>query len=126
MWWSAVLIIVASFLYGLIRLLRLRSSEALITLAVGFNFFSFGLFIERQITPDEQRKSNIYQIAVAMDFNGRFTCPGIEDKLNRVAFVDSDQTRGMVAPPLRVKSYNKRSTFKLVEVPPVFRTVTCL
>lgn len=124
--WPTAFIFILSFSYGLIQVFRSKGAHAFIALVMSINFSSFGLFVEKQISPDEVRRSNIYQIAVAMDFNGRFNCPGVKEKVGRIAFIDSDQTKGIVAPPLVIKIRHEKSTFKLVEVPEYFVDVACL
>nr|WP_315215102.1 hypothetical protein [uncultured Duganella sp.] len=124
--WPAFCIGMLSFLYGFSCLFRSKGKElVLIAITVGLQLFIFSMFVEYQMAREAIRKNNIYQVALAMDFNGHFRCDDARVGQDSVAFIGSSQTAALVAPPIVVKHENKKSIFKEVEVPVAFRRVSC-
>jgi hypothetical protein len=114
-----------SFLFGLYRVFKSKGKFVLMALTVGIQLFSFSLFVKYQMEGDAVRKNNIYQVALAMDFNGKFRCDDAKIGGDSVAFIGASQNSALVAPPVVVKHENKKSIFKEVEVPIEFRRVSC-
>ena len=124
--WPAVLVGTASLLYGLYSVSRSRWGMVLIALTVGLQLFTFSIFVEYQMGTEPVRKNNIYQIALAMDFNGHFRCERAMLGKDTVAFIGPSQDSALVAPPVVVKQHNGKSIFRQVEVPESFRRVSCM
>lgn len=83
--------------------------------------------IGHQAAPDQRRQSNLYQIALAMDFNKRSHCLGVPHDSEGVVFIGPDQRRAIVA-PRRVEISSRGRFSSLVpqlQVPPSFPIVEC-
>ena len=125
--WPAFLIGMLSLLYAASRLFRpQRRQLLLIAVTVGIQLSIFSMFVEYQMARETVRKNNIYQIALAMDFNGNFRCDDAKVGRDSVVFIGDSQDSALVAPPLIIKHENKESIFKEVEVPAAFRRVSCM
>lgn len=124
--WPSFLIGVASFLYTIYCVSKSQSALVLIAFTVGFQLFTFSIFVKYQIGSEHVRRNNIYQIALAMDFNGHFRCEGTSLGKDTVAFIGPSQNSALVAPPAILKRNNGKSIFEAVEVPNAFRRVSCI
>lgn len=124
--WPASCIGVASFLYSIYCVARSKGAHVLIALTVGIQLLSFSIFVGHQMGSDAARRSNIYQIALAMDFNRNFRCEDALVGKDTVAFIGSSQNTALVAPPVVVKHQNNKSIFREVAVPGAFRRVSCM
>lgn len=124
--WPSILIGAASFLYAFYCMLRSQSGLVFIAMTVGIQLFTFSTLVEYQMGSEKVRRNNIYQIALAMDFNGHFRCEGATLGEDTVAFIGPSQNAALVAPPVVVKHQNDKSLFKRVEVPEGFRRVSCM
>jgi hypothetical protein len=124
--WPSVFIGAASFVYAIYCVFRSKGALMLIALTVGMQLFTFSILVEFQMGSEAVRRNNIYQIALAMDFNGHFRCEGASLGADTVAFIGPAQNSALVAPPVIVKHQNSKSIFKAVEVPEAFRRVSCM
>src|SRR5471032_132577 len=123
--WPAVLIASAAFVYYTYNVFRSRYKNVLIGITLTLNLASFAVFVSYQISDDAIRRSNIYQIALSMDFNATFNCTASTSNSDSVAFVGAEQRRALIAPPLKIKHDSARSIFKEVVVPKAFDLVEC-
>lgn len=121
----ALVIAVLSFVYGAYKMFRSDSAYVMTALTLGINLISFGSFVDHQIARDANRRSNIYQIALAMDFNSQFRCAKARTGVDSAIFIGTDQRRALIAPPLIVRQQSSKSLFKLVEVPKEFYFAEC-
>lgn len=123
--WPAGVVAGLSFMYCTYKTFRSDYKDVLISLVLTLNLTSFALFVGYQISKDDVRKSNIYQIALAMDFNGRFRCENSKVGSDSVAFIGPDQKRALVAPLAEITHQDRRTIFKIVAVPESFEIVDC-
>ncbi|MYM37467.1 hypothetical protein GTP38_24380 [Duganella sp. FT94W] len=124
--WPAFCTGMLSLVFGLYCMFKNQKAKlVLIAFTVGVQLSIFSIFVEYQMGTEAVRKNNIYQVALAMDFNGRFRCDDAQAGRDTVAFIGSSQNAALVAPPMVIRHENKQSIFKEVEVPRVFRRVSC-
>ncbi|WP_426105443.1 hypothetical protein [Massilia sp. TSP1-1-2] len=105
----------------------LRWGDATITAAIFFAGVTWSAVVGHQAAPDVRRQSNIYRIALAMDFNKRSNCEGVPAASEGVVFIGPDQKRAIVAPP-RVDILSRGGFSSLVpqvQVPTEFQIVEC-
>jgi hypothetical protein len=121
----ALVIAGLSFVYGAYKMFSSDAAYVMTALTLGINLISFGSFVDHQIARDVNRRSNIYQIALAMDFNGQFRCAKAKNGVDSAAFIGTDQRRALIAPPIVVRQQSSKSLFKLVEVPNEFYFAEC-
>jgi hypothetical protein len=77
---------------------RSRYGESTISFAILMASLTWGALVFQQAGPELRRKSNLYQIALAMDFNKRSHCDGLPEGTEGVVFIGPDQKRAIVAP----------------------------
>lgn len=123
--WFAFGIGVFSLVYAFWLLFRSRYPLVLAAGAVGLHLISWSAFAAYQMGSESVRRNNIYQVALAMDFNGRYHCDGARLGQDTVAFIGPAQDSALVAPPLVVERRNPGSIFKTVTVPAQFDRVRC-
>lgn len=123
--WPALVIAGVSFVYGAYKTFISDSAYVMTAFTLGINLVSFCSFVDHQISRDANRRSNIYQIALAMDFNSQYRCTKARVGLDSAAFIGTDQRRALIAPPLVVQQQTSKSLFKLVAVPNEFYFAEC-
>ena len=101
--------------------------DATIAGAIFFAGAAWSGLIGHQTAPDQRRASNIYQIALATDFNKRSHCVGVPPDSEGVAFIGPDQRRAIVAPrKVEVPGRGGFSTLiPQLQIPPSFPIVEC-
>ncbi|ATQ75794.1 hypothetical protein CR152_15615 [Massilia violaceinigra] len=126
-WANSALIplLFASGALVLYNMAKSRPGDAAISFAICMSSCLWAGLIHYQAEPDPTRKSNLYQIAVALDFNKRSTCAGVPKDAEGVVFVGPEQRRAIVAPRLTELHSSSNSIFKEVEVPEKFDKVEC-
>jgi hypothetical protein len=104
-----------------------RKGDSMIAFAILLATLTWGSLIGQQAGPELRRKSNLYQIALEMDFNKRSHCVGLPKDAEGVLFIGPDQKRALVAPRKSVVS--TRGDFGAlvpqIQVPPSFQIVDC-
>lgn len=99
LYWSALLpLAAASAIWAVRCLVKSQYGDATISLAIFLASVTWSGLIGHQAAPDLRRKSNIYRIALEMDFNKRSHCVGMPPGAEGVAFIGLDQRRAIVAP----------------------------
>ncbi|MDQ1816403.1 hypothetical protein RBA41_24195 [Massilia sp. CCM 9210] len=122
--------IVLPILFGSIALVLYYAGKAqrgnmAIAFAICMSSTLWAGLINYQAAPDRIRKSNLYQIALEMDFNKRSTCAGVPADAEGVVFIGPDQRRAIVAPRLAEIRRSPNAIFKEVKVPETFEKVDC-
>jgi hypothetical protein len=102
-----------------------KAGNAAMAFAVFISSLLWVSLIEHQISPENRRKGNLYQIALEFDFNKHSRCNGLPANAEGVLFLGADQRRAMVAPRLMELSRSPKSIFRVVQVPTDFKLVTC-
>ena len=125
MLWPSFLTGFASLFYGLYCVFKSQRSLLLIALTVGLQLMTVSILIEFQMGSEERRRNNIYQIALAMDFNGHYICDGATLGKETVAFIGPSQNSALVAPPTAAVLQKNESIFRQVAIPKSFRRVSC-
>lgn len=103
-----------------------KAGNAAMSLSILLAAISLSSLIVHQAADVERRRNNIYQIALAMDFNKRSRCVGVPADAEGVAFVGSNQLRAIVAPRRELVPGDRASVFQEVVVPEKFARVHCL
>jgi len=104
-----------------------RFGEVVISFSVFIAALIWTALIFHQVGPELRRKSNLYQIALEMDFNKRSHCVDLPEDSEGVVFIGPDQQRALVA-PRRVVIPTQGNFGVLVpqlQVPAKFRIVGC-
>jgi hypothetical protein len=114
-------VICALYFFG-----RARRGNAMISFAVFIAALLWASLIDHQIAQDDRRKSNLYQIALEMDFNKRSNCLGVPEQSEGVVFIGPDQLRAIAAPRMVERSRSSKSIFRGIDVPSKFDVVKCL
>ncbi|PWF47750.1 hypothetical protein [Massilia glaciei] len=114
---SAVLML---YYYG-----KSEGGNAMIAFAILISSVLWAGLLNFQAMPAHARKSNLYQIALEMDFNKRSHCSGLPADSEGVVFLGPDQRRATVAPRLVEIKRSSRTIFKQVQVPENFDIVNC-
>ncbi|MES3021072.1 MAG: hypothetical protein V4857_05750 [Pseudomonadota bacterium] len=114
---SAVLML---YYYG-----KSEGGNALIAFAILMCAVLWAGLLNVQAVPAHARKSNLYQIALEMDFNKRSHCSGVPMDSEGVVFIGPDQRRAIVAPRLVEIERSPRTIFTQVQVPENFDIVNC-
>lgn len=97
-WTVLVPVTVASFAWLIRCCMKARFGDATIAGAILIAGVTWCGLIGNQAAPDRRRQSNLYQIALAMDFNKRSHCRGVSHDSEGVVFIGPDQRRAIVAP----------------------------
>jgi hypothetical protein len=105
---------------------RAAGGNALIAFAILISSVLWAGLLNFQAMPAPARKSNLYQIALEMDFNKRSHCSGLPVGSEGVVFIGPDQRRAIVAPRLVEIKRSSKTIFKQVQVPEKFDIVDCL
>jgi hypothetical protein len=126
LWVALVPIFVGSLICWLYFNAIAKAGGAAISLSILVATISLSSLILHQAADGERRHNNLYQIALAMDFNKRSKCVGVPADAEGVAFVGSNQMRAIVAPRLAPVPGDRRMVFREVVVPQEFVRVQCL
>jgi hypothetical protein len=116
----------ASTIYFMTCFWLSRGAGAVTAFAVFFSAALWSGLLHFQVVNDENRTSNLYQIALNMDFNKKSFCSGLPPKSEGVVFLGSNQSRAIAAPQLISLAGNSKSIFRKVQVPTTFSVVNCL
>ena len=128
LWWAcqvALVVAFASLGYFAVQMYRNRREAAFTAFTLSINLVSLFLFGLLQIYPEPIRRSNIYQIALAMDFNEKFECEGAQSGMHHVAFIGPEQRRALIAPKPEIIYRSEKKFFKVVTVPASFSRASC-
>ncbi|RYF30083.1 MAG: hypothetical protein EOO38_32690 [Cytophagaceae bacterium] len=101
--------------------------ELVIAFAIVLASGTWCALIGQQAVPEIRRKSNLYQIALQMDFNKRSHCADMPDGAEGVVFIGPDQRRAIVAPrKIIIKTRGKFGALvPQIDVPSDFKMVNC-
>jgi hypothetical protein len=126
--WAVLLpVFIVSLACAAFFFVKSRPGDFMIAIAIFFASSIWGALLSQQAAPELRRKSNLYQLALEMDFNKRSHCVGLPEGAEGVLFIGPDQRRAIVAP--RKVMIETRGNFdKLVpqiEIPSDFHIVDC-
>lgn len=126
-WAVLVPVTVASFAWLIRCCAQSLYGDATIAGAIFFAGVTWSGLIGNQAAPDQRRESNLYQIALAMDFNKRSHCAGVPLDSEGVVFIGPDQRRAIVAPrKVEIPSRGGFSSlFPQIQIPRNFPIVEC-
>lgn len=125
LFWPAVAATALS-LGGTLRSLHRKSAAAAVTgLTVLLGSATVAGAVGLQLRDPATRSNDIYQVARALDFNERFECDRGVPGADGAAFVGTEQTRALIAPPLAATSRGAGALFRRVEVPARFEMARC-
>lgn len=120
-------VLVVSFICIVWLCVKSRRGESMIAFAIFFASLTCCSLIGQQVVPELQRKSNLYQVALEMDFNSRSHCVDLPKGAEGVLFIGPDQRRAIVAP--RKVVINTQGEFGAIvpqiEIPSNFQIVDC-
>ena len=120
-------VLVISFICAVCLYLKSRHGESMIAFAIFLASVVWCSLIGQQAVPEIQRKSNLYHVALEMDFNRRSHCVALPEGAEGVVFIGPDQRRAIVAP--RKVIINTQGKFGAIvpqiEIPSNFQIVNC-
>lgn len=125
LFWAFVAVLgtsAASFIFGFSKS---NAARTLISAGVALSSVIVVSIISHQIYPEEARRNNLYQVALAMDFNKRHHCVGVPAGSEGVVFVGPEQRLALVAPPREAFRAHRLSLFVQLKVPADFQSVNC-
>lgn len=128
LFWTVFLpVFVVSLICSIGLYVKSRYGESVIAFAIVMASVTWCALIGQQALPELRRKSNLYQIALQMDFNRRSHCVDMPDGAEGVVFIGPDQRRAIVAPrKILIKTRgNFGALVPQIEVPSTFQIVDC-
>jgi hypothetical protein len=126
--WAVLLPVLAvSSIFAIFYYVKSRLGDFMIAFAICLACITWVALVAQQAGPELRRKSNLYQIALEMDFNKRSSCVGLPKGAEGVLFIGPDQRRAIVAPQ-KVMIETRGEFGKLVpqlQIPSNFQVVDC-
>lgn len=126
--WAILLPVFAiSLICAVIFYLKSRYGDFMIAFAIFLASVTWVALVSQQAGPELRRKSNLYQIALEMDFNKRSRCDGLPEGAEGVLFIGPDQRRALVAPrKILIKTHGDfGAVVPQIQVPSGFQIVDC-
>lgn len=128
LFWVFFLPVLAVSFISVVRLSKKsRHGDFTIALAICLASVVWCSLIGQQAVPELRRKSNLYQVALEMDFNKRSHCVDLPEGAEGVLFIGPDQRRAIVAPRkvlIRTQGEFGRLV-QQIEIPSNFQIVNC-
>lgn len=126
--WAVLLPVFAvSFICSVNFYVKSRYGDFMIAFAIFLASVTWVALVGQQAGLELRRKSNLYQIALEMDFNKRSHCVGLPEGAEGVLFIGPDQRRALVAPgKILIKTRGGFGALvPQIQVPSDFQIVDC-
>jgi hypothetical protein len=126
--WAVLLPVLAvSSVCAIFYYVKSRAGDVMIAFAILLACVTWVALVAQQAGPELRRKSNLYQIALEMDFNKRSNCVGLPKGTEGVLFIGPDQRRAIVAPQkVMIETRGEfGKLFPQLQIPSDFQIVDC-